>query len=676
MKRLYCMLIMIAILVVTGVYSVNVTAETPDISGGAAISDLTAKNQSSGVYLKWSGHEGASGYRITRTDDKGEAVCLAESHNKTAFSDTTALSGVTYSYSVVPVVAGADGKCETPVTIMRLSQPEITGAENTADGVKVTWKKVEGADRYTLYRKGEGDSKWTSLGTVRNTDSKTDKKAESGKKYRYTLIARSGNYKSSYLSKGFSVDVLASPVINSIYCTDNGIYFEWSEVKGAEAYVIYRRGAGGKWAKLTEVTADKVSFTDTTMTVNKTYAYTVSAKASATEGAYNSGKTYRFLPATGFSSVKNASKGLKLSWTASEYASGYKIYRKASDESKWTEIAVIKSGKTKSYVDTTAKNAKVYSYTIATVNGKYQSAYNEEGITNGFVTPPVAHLAVKNGTGYHVEWNKVKSATHYYVYRSDSKNGPWKKLAKIGNVSSYDDKTADKNKVYYYCIRAGIKGKYFSTYGTPVKTSTVDPNKKMVALTYDDGPHGTYTARILDVLEKYGARATFFVVGSRIEYYPEQLTRAHNLGCEIGSHTYNHINLPSNTDATIKSEMDKTDALIKKYTGEVAPVMRPPGGSTNSRVLKAVGKPAIMWSVDPRDWDHRNASKTVSHIKNNVYDGAIILMHDLYSSTADATKTIVPWLIENGYQLVTVSELMYYRGVTMETGYTYNSARP
>ena len=670
------MFIMIALVVIAGVYSVNVTAETPDISGGAIISDLTAKNQSGGVYLKWSGNEGAAGYRITRTDEKGETVCLEECHNKTDFRDATALSGVTYSYSVVPVISGTDGKCEAPVTIMRLSQPEITGAYNTTGGIKVTWKKVDGADRYTLYRKGEGDSSWTSLGTVKNADSKTDKKAESGKRYRYTVIARSGNYKSSYLSKGFSADALATPAINNIYCTDSGIYLEWSEIKGAESYVIYRRGAGGKWAKLTEVTADKVSFTDTTMTVNKTYAYTVSAKTSLSEGAYNSGKSYRFLPATNLTSVKNDAKGLKLSWTASEYASGYKIYRKDADESKWTEIAAIKGGKTNSYIDSTVKNAKVYSYTIATVNGKYQSAYNEEGKTTGFVTPPTAQVAVKGSKGYHIEWLKVKSATHYYVYRSDSQNGPWKKLAKVGNVNSYDDKTADKNKTYYYCIRAGIKGKYFSTYGTVVRTSNIDPNKKMVALTYDDGPHGTYTARILDVLEKYDARATFFVVGSRIEYYPAQITRAHNLGCEIGSHTYNHINLPSNTDSAIKNEMDKTDALIKKYTGEPAAIMRPPGGSTNSRVLTAVGKPAIMWSVDTRDWDHRNASKTVSHIKNNVYDGAIILMHDLYSPTAEATKIIVPWLIENGYQLVTVSELMYYRGVTMKTGYTYNSARP
>ncbi len=675
MKRIFSLSLIAILIGVIGVCSCNAVLKT-DASDLPVISEFSVKNKSGGVYIKWSELKNASGYKILRLDGEGNSVCLKDNYQKTSYTDTTALSGDSYTYSVIPLTADSEGVCKSQLTIVRLSQPEITEVKNTTEGVKVTWKKVAGADRYTLYRKGEGDSKWTSLGTIKTANARIDKAAESGKKYSYTVIARKGSYKSSYISKGVSVNVLTSPVIDSIYCTDNGIYLKWSEINGAESYVIYRRGAGGKWAPLAEQTADKTEFTDTTMTAGKTYAYTVMAKNSLAQSAYNGGKTYRFLPATNLSSVKNDSNGLKLSWKASEYASGYKIYRKSDNESKWSEVAVLKDKTKTSYTDTTVKNGKAYSYTLVAFCGKYQSAYNEEGKTNGFVSPPAAQFAAKSGTGYHVEWNKVKYATHYYVYRSESENGPWKKLARIGNVNSYDDKTAKKNSVYYYCIRAGIKGKYFSTYGTVVKTSTIDPNKKMVALTYDDGPHGTYTAQILDVLEKYDARATFFVVGSRIEYYPEQLTRAAELGCEIGSHTYSHINLPSYSDSAIKKEMNKTDTLIKKYTGEVAPVMRPPGGATSSRSLAAVGKPAIMWSVDTRDWDHRNASRTVSHIKNNVYDGAIVLMHDLYSPTAQATKTIVPWLIDNGYQLVTVSELMYYRGITMKSGGVYRSARP
>lgn len=673
MKKLITLFITAVCIILLCVYTGSAANENTDVT---VLSGLSVKNQYDGVLLKWSSAENAEGYKIIRTDKKGEDTVLEADYGKTSYTDSSALSGETYTYRVLPLTAEGEGTCEKAVSITRLSNPKLVGAENTANGVKVSWEKTPGADRYTLYRKAEGDSKWTTVGTVKDTDAQLDKKAVSGVKCTYTVIARSGSYKSSYDSEGVSLNVLGTPVISNIKATNSGIYLKWSEVSGAEGYEIYRRASGEKWSYLTALTADKNSFTDTTMTPGYTYAYTVRATSSLAEGAYNGGETYRFIPINDVVSVKNASKGLTVRWYASPYADSYKLYRKAEGESKWTRIATLKGKSKTSYSDTDVKNGVTYTYTLITVRGKYQSTYRSQGESNRFVAPPIAQIAVRSGSAYRVEWLKVPGATHYYVYRADSENGTWKKLARVGDTDTYKDKTADKSKTYWYCVRAGVDGKYFSTYGISAKTTNVDPDKKMVALTYDDGPHGTYTAQILDVLEKYDARATFFVVGSRIEYYPEQLTRAAELGCEIGSHTYNHMNLPSNSDSAIKNEMNKTDALIKKYTGEVAPVMRPPGGATSSRSLAAVGKPAIMWSVDTRDWEHRNASRTVSNIKNNVYDGAIVLMHDLYSPTAQATKTIVPWLIDNGYQLVTVSELMYYRGIDMKAGSVYRSARP
>ena len=673
MKKGLFLIVTAVCMVLVCAFMVGAVTDAPETT---VLSGLSAKNQVDGIYIKWKSVENASGYKIIRTDENGGENILEESYAKTSYEDVSASSGGVYIYTVIPLVGEGEEVSGSSVSVMRISQPKLLSAVNTVDGVAVTWEKVNGADRYTLYRKGEGEEKWTSLGTVKNTDSKLDKKAASGKKYTYTVIARGGDCKSSYDKAGITLDVLKAPVINTIKAINSGIYLKWSKVSGAESYVIYRRAAGEKWSYLTVLPAGKLSFTDTTMTPGYTYAYTVRAVNSLVESAYNSGEAYRFIPINDVTTVKNAEKGLTVKWYASPYASGYKLYRKADGAEKWTRIAVL-NGKTKtSYTDTKVKNGETYTYTLITVYGKYQSTYRKLGESNRFVAPPITQIAVKSGSGYRVEWLKVPGATHYYVYRSDSENGPWQKLVRVRDINSYIDKTADKTQKYYYCVRAGVDGKYFSTYGISAMTSNIDPDKKMVALTYDDGPHGTYTAQILDVLEKYDSRATFFVVGSRIEYYPEQITRAYELGCEIGSHTYNHINLPSYTDSSIKSEMNKTDSLIKKYTGEVAPVMRPPGGATSSRSLAAVGKPAIMWSVDTRDWDHRNATRTVNHIKNNVYDGAIVLMHDLYSPTAEATKTIVPWLIDNGYQLVTVSELMYYRGITMKPGSIYRSARP
>ena len=223
-----------------------------------------------------------------------------------------------------------------------------------------------------------------------------------------------------------------------------------------------------------------------------------------------------------------------------------------------------------------------------------------------------------------------------------------------------------------------IKGKwyYFKKTGVydPKKkiTSPVNPNKPMVALTFDDGP-GPYTNRLLDALKKYNAKATFFLVGRSISNYSSVVKRAYKLGCEIGSHTYDHPMLSSLSDAGIQSQMSRTDSLIKSITGQKATVMRPPYGDCNSRVLANMTVPAIMWSIDTRDWEHRNVSQTISITMSQVQDGSIILMHDIHQTSVTAAEQLIPMLQNKGYQLVTVSELAKYKGKKLSAGQKYYS---
>lgn len=204
-------------------------------------------------------------------------------------------------------------------------------------------------------------------------------------------------------------------------------------------------------------------------------------------------------------------------------------------------------------------------------------------------------------------------------------------------------------------------------------TKRFSPDDKLIALTFDDGPYSPVTERILDVLEKNNSVATFFVVGDRVDTYQKSLKRAFDMGCQIGSHTYSHTYLKSSTsNEVIKSEIDKSLSAIKNITGEDVIIMRPPGGFCNERI----SLPEIMWSVDSLDWKNRNADKNYNNVMNNVYDGCIVLMHDLYPATADAVERMVPQLIADGYKLVTVSELMEARGINMEAGKSYNSAKP
>lgn len=199
----------------------------------------------------------------------------------------------------------------------------------------------------------------------------------------------------------------------------------------------------------------------------------------------------------------------------------------------------------------------------------------------------------------------------------------------------------------------------------------VDINAPMVALTFDDGPNPDYTKRILDVLNANYSRATFFVVGTNAELYAETLQMISESGSEIGNHSFSHKNFTEIESAEVEKEIDKVNRAVKKATGEKTTVIRPPYGAFNDDVLSQFEEPAILWDVDTEDWDSRNAQKIAENILSEVKDGDVILMHDIYESTAEAVEIIVPKLKELGYQIVTVSELAKYKGKTLEAGKVY-----
>lgn len=211
---------------------------------------------------------------------------------------------------------------------------------------------------------------------------------------------------------------------------------------------------------------------------------------------------------------------------------------------------------------------------------------------------------------------------------------------------------------------------------TPDTERVVDISKKMVALTYDDGPHNTYTNKILDTLEKHGAVATFFEVGTLLSQGADTLKRAKSLGCELASHTWSHANLQKSSLEEIKSQIEKVDKKFIEILGEAPTLLRPPYGAVGKTLLQNTDKYLIGWSVDTEDWRYRDADKIISTVKNaGDLDGQVILMHSLYESTAKATEKLVPWLIEQGYEIVTVSELIKYKYEdVLQTGkyYTYN----
>lgn len=189
----------------------------------------------------------------------------------------------------------------------------------------------------------------------------------------------------------------------------------------------------------------------------------------------------------------------------------------------------------------------------------------------------------------------------------------------------------------------------------------IDPDKPMVAVTYDDGPNDTTYPQILDILEANNAVATFFDVGVHVDEFPEMTGRAYKMGCEIGSHTYRHINLPSAYKGLLDSDKAASDEAFLKATGTIPTLCRPPEGSIGGSAKFYYDYTYIGWSIDTLDWYNRNVGAIIYNVQSaSKLDGQVILMHSIYDCTVTASQTIIPWLIEQGYQLVTISELLEY----------------
>ena len=199
---------------------------------------------------------------------------------------------------------------------------------------------------------------------------------------------------------------------------------------------------------------------------------------------------------------------------------------------------------------------------------------------------------------------------------------------------------------------------------------------KLIALTFDDGP-GAYTGRLLDGLKERGVKVTFFMVGKNVKSRSEIVARAYQEGHQIANHSYDHTSLTTLSDSGVRSQIQETNALLDNACGTgTAYMVRAPYGNTNATVRSAVGAPLVYWAVDPLDWKDRNAATVKSRVVDGAYDGAIILLHDIHSTSVDGALDAIDTLLDQGYEFVTVAELFRRRGVAMENGVSYVNCKP
>lgn len=187
---------------------------------------------------------------------------------------------------------------------------------------------------------------------------------------------------------------------------------------------------------------------------------------------------------------------------------------------------------------------------------------------------------------------------------------------------------------------------------------------KQVALTFDDGPHPRYTKDILKILDEYHIKATFFVIGVNAKNYPEAMEAIASSECEIGNHTFSHLNLKNMSVEEIKNELSKCEEEINQNSKKCSKLLRPPQGAFDialENISSELGYDIILWSIDTMDWAHTPAQSIVDKTLKNLKDGDIILMHDYVSgenTTCEALKNLIPAILQRGYEFVTVSELI------------------
>ena len=270
-----------------------------------------------------------------------------------------------------PVVSAQSAKTS-------LATPKISKAESINGGVKLTWSKVKGAEKYRVYYKGSKG--WTRLADTTST-AYTDSKVSSGKNYTYTvrcINSSATKFTSGYDSKGKTVKYISAPKITKAESVNGGVKISWNKSKGAEKYRVYYKGSKG-WTRLADTTS--TSYTDSKVSSGKTYTYTVrcinSSATKFTSGYDSKGKSVKYISAPKITKAESVNGGVKISWNKSNGAEKYRVYYKGSKG--WTRLADTTST---SYTDSKVSSGKTYTYTVRCINSsatKFTSGYDSKG---------------------------------------------------------------------------------------------------------------------------------------------------------------------------------------------------------------------------------------------------------------------------------------------------------
>lgn len=420
------------------------------------------QNVFGGVTVKWSKNSAINSYRIYRKTKNTGWKRIGNSDNG-SFTDTTAESGISYTYTLRALDAENnfvsyynDGKSVTYV-----KTPTINKIENTATGSKISWGKCNGASKYRVYYLQ--NRSWKALGNTTAT-SFTHDKLKSETKYTYTVrcLDRKGNFASGYDKNGTSNIFLNPPKISSLANINGGVEIKWNTLKDADSYRVYRKTKNTSWTRIGN--AESNTFKDTNVESGIAYTYTIRCidKDGNFASYFNNGKSITFVKTPSIVKVENTATGSKISWEKCNGAAKYKVYCLDSNKG-WKALGTTAST---SYTHDKLVDGTTYTYTVRCLDskGNFASGYDKDGTSNTFIAPPAISKVSKAANGNLVKWNSVPEVAGYRLYRK-TVNTSWSKLADVTEGTSYVDTSAKKDNVYSYTLRCLDKnGNLISSY--------------------------------------------------------------------------------------------------------------------------------------------------------------------------------------------------------------------
>ena len=419
------------------------------------------QNVFGGVTVKWSKNSAIDSYRIYRKT-KNTGWKRIGTSDSGSFTDTTAVSGINYTYTLRALDAENNfasyyngGKSVTYV-----KAPTINKIENTVTGSKISWGKCSGASKYRVYYLQ--NRSWKALGNTTAT-SFTHNKLKSETKYTYTVrcLDSKGNFVSGYDKNGTSNIFLNPPKISSLANINGGVEIKWNTLKYADGYRVYRKTKNTGWTRIGN-TEDN-TFKDTNVKSGTAYTYTVRCVDEDGNFAsyFNNGKSVTFVKTPTINKIENTATGSKISWGKCSGASKYRVYYLKNKS--WKALG---NTSATSFTHNKLKSETKYTYTVRCLDskGNFVSGYDKNGTSNTFIAPPAISKVSKAANGNLVKWNSVPDAAGYRLYRK-TVNTSWSRLADVTEGTSYTDTSAKKGNVYSYTLRCLDKnGNLISSY--------------------------------------------------------------------------------------------------------------------------------------------------------------------------------------------------------------------